>query len=244
MRALRHSVASGELTEVLSDATNTSLTASLTPLSRHPGALRHSVASGELTEVLSKATNTSLTASLASAVAFSPPSTLDADPDTGAASGGAVGVGVVVYLIIGAGVDVWGVRRMGVGVVVYLILGAGVDIWGVWRNPAAQRSPHVAKLLWLLFGIMGAHRFYLKHPKVGVIYLCTLGGFGIGWLADLYLLRRLLFSSEPSGSRREAAKDVVRQLRQGGKATASMFAEKVQANRTARHQKALQQAYA
>jgi hypothetical protein len=33
-------------------------------------------------------------------------------------------------------------------------------------DPAAQRSPLIAKALWLCFGLLGAHRFYLKHPKV------------------------------------------------------------------------------
>jgi len=36
----------------------------------------------------------------------------------------------------------------------------------------------------LLFGWLGAHKFMQKKYGLGILYLCTLGLFGIGWLID------------------------------------------------------------
>lgn len=42
-------------------------------------------------------------------------------------------------------------------------------------------------LITLFFGWLGAHRFMKKQYLIGAIYLCTLGGFGIGWTVDTIL---------------------------------------------------------
>lgn len=42
-------------------------------------------------------------------------------------------------------------------------------------------------LLWI-FGFTGSHRFYYGRPISGLIYFCTLGLLGIGWLIDLFLI--------------------------------------------------------
>ncbi|GAM25498.1 hypothetical protein SAMD00019534_086730 [Acytostelium subglobosum LB1] len=46
----------------------------------------------------------------------------------------------------------------------------------------------VAYLLWFFLGVFGVHRFYLNRPCSGVLYLFTLGVFGIGWLVDICLI--------------------------------------------------------
>ena len=40
-------------------------------------------------------------------------------------------------------------------------------------------------LWWLTLGVFGAHRFYLGRKGSGVLFACTGGVFGIGWVADL-----------------------------------------------------------
>ena len=45
----------------------------------------------------------------------------------------------------------------------------------------------VAYLLWLV-GFMGVHRFYFGKKITGVIWFCTLGLLGIGWLIDIFLI--------------------------------------------------------
>ena len=51
-------------------------------------------------------------------------------------------------------------------------------------------SSGVAYLLWLagLVGVCGLHRFYLGKPWTGLLWLFTVGLFGIGQLIDLLLI--------------------------------------------------------
>ncbi|MDR0786088.1 MAG: TM2 domain-containing protein [Treponema sp.] len=50
------------------------------------------------------------------------------------------------------------------------------------------KSKGVAYLLWFFLGVFGAHRFYLEKIGTGVLYLLTVGVFGIGWIIDLFTL--------------------------------------------------------
>lgn len=56
--------------------------------------------------------------------------------------------------------------------------------------PAVENNSHsiaIGYILWI-FGFMGAHRFYYGKPVTGVIWFCTLGLLGIGWIIDLFLI--------------------------------------------------------
>ena len=52
------------------------------------------------------------------------------------------------------------------------------------------KSKLVALILCVLFGCFGIHYFYVGRFFMGILYLCTLGFFGIGWVIDI--LRILL----------------------------------------------------
>jgi RND superfamily putative drug exporter len=53
-----------------------------------------------------------------------------------------------------------------------------------------RKSVGIAYLWWFVFGLFGGHYFYLGRTSRAVVWLCTLGICGLGWLADLYTLPR------------------------------------------------------
>lgn len=55
---------------------------------------------------------------------------------------------------------------------------------GTWRNK------WVALILCVLFGWLGVHRFYEGKVFTGLLYLCTLGFLGIGWIVNIVRLAK------------------------------------------------------
>ena len=56
----------------------------------------------------------------------------------------------------------------------------------------------VAYLLWFFVGWLGVHRFYLGHNGIGVLYLLTFAGFGIGWVIDALIMPQLVQQANTS----------------------------------------------
>ena len=50
---------------------------------------------------------------------------------------------------------------------------------------ASDKSKKVALILCILFGIMGIHYFYVGRIGKGLVFMCTGGMFGIGWILDI-----------------------------------------------------------
>lgn len=46
----------------------------------------------------------------------------------------------------------------------------------------------VALILCIFLGYFGIHNFYVKKSKLGILYLFTIGLFGIGWIVDIVLI--------------------------------------------------------
>ena len=61
-------------------------------------------------------------------------------------------------------------------------------------NVSQKRSKWTAFFLCLFFGFLGAHKFYEGKTGMGILYLLTVGLFGIGWLIDCIAL---LFKPNP-----------------------------------------------
>lgn len=68
------------------------------------------------------------------------------------------------------------------------------------------KSKGVAYLLHIFFGFLGAGRFYVGDIGMGILNLLTMGGFGILWIIDLFLLsgrvdyRNALFAARTAGT--------------------------------------------
>lgn len=47
-----------------------------------------------------------------------------------------------------------------------------------------------AYVLWLFGGIFGVHHFYLRRDRHAFVWWTTLGGFGVGWLGEIFRIPR------------------------------------------------------
>ena len=54
--------------------------------------------------------------------------------------------------------------------------------------PGRPKNKWVAFLLCLFLGYLGAHKFYEGRIGLGILYLFTVGLFGIGWFIDCIVL--------------------------------------------------------
>jgi len=61
----------------------------------------------------------------------------------------------------------------------------GHTVTVVIAHPPAQKSLGEAYLLCFPLGLLGLHNFYLRRYGMGVFYLLTGGGVGIGWIVDM-----------------------------------------------------------
>lgn len=50
----------------------------------------------------------------------------------------------------------------------------------------SDKSRFVYLMLAIFCGELGIHRFYAGRVGMGILYLCTGGLFGIGWIVDIF----------------------------------------------------------
>jgi hypothetical protein len=53
------------------------------------------------------------------------------------------------------------------------------------EEPKKEKNKRIAFFLCLFLGFFGAHKFYEGKTKAGLLYLCTVGLFGFGWMFDI-----------------------------------------------------------
>jgi TM2 domain-containing membrane protein YozV len=73
------------------------------------------------------------------------------------------------------------------------------------RFASGRLNYNVAWLLLALGGVLGLHRFYMGKWLTGLLYLCSLGLLGLGWLYDLWTLNSQISEQnfyEPPARRR------------------------------------------
>lgn len=77
---------------------------------------------------------------------------------------------------------------LGVGWLIDLFLIPSMDRQADRRYHPGPIDYTIAWILLTFLGLFGIHRFYLGKWVTGIIYLCTGGLFGMGWLYDLWTL--------------------------------------------------------
>ena len=56
-----------------------------------------------------------------------------------------------------------------------------------------EKSTVITYFLWFFFGLFGGHHFYLERDIHAFLTWSTIGGgFGVGWLRDLFCLKRYI----------------------------------------------------
>jgi TM2 domain-containing membrane protein YozV len=77
---------------------------------------------------------------------------------------------------------------LGIGWLVDLFLIPSMDAEADLKYKSGPYNYSVAWVLLVFFGLFGIHRFYLGKWPTGILYLCTGGLIGIGYLYDLCTL--------------------------------------------------------
>jgi TM2 domain-containing membrane protein YozV len=75
-----------------------------------------------------------------------------------------------------------------IGWIVDLFLIPSMDDEASRRFEEGDIDYSIAWILLIFLGLFGVHRMYMGKWISGIIYLCTLGLFGLGWLYDLWTL--------------------------------------------------------
>ncbi|MBE0623571.1 MAG: TM2 domain-containing protein [Burkholderiales bacterium] len=77
---------------------------------------------------------------------------------------------------------------LGIGWLIDLFLIPGMDREADLRFRAGRVNYSVAWVLLTFLGLFGVHRMYIGKWLTGILYLCTAGLFGIGYLYDFWTL--------------------------------------------------------
>ena len=88
---------------------------------------------------------------------------------------------------------------LGIGWLIDLFLIPGMDREANLRFRAGRVDYTVAWVLLTFLGFFGVHRFYMGKWVTGIIYLCTMGLLGIGYLYDFWTLNEQITVVNASG---------------------------------------------
>jgi TM2 domain-containing membrane protein YozV len=75
-----------------------------------------------------------------------------------------------------------------IGWIIDLFLIPSMDAAADRRYVPGRLDYNLAWILLAFLGLFGIHRFYMGKVLTGILWLCTGGLFGLGWLYDLWTL--------------------------------------------------------
>ena len=104
----------------------------------------------------------------------------------------------------------------------YLVSKANQDIRKLKTGTPLEESRYSildAYLLSIPLGFLGLHHFYLGNYKRGVLFLCTLGIFGLGWLADLFQMPMIVAEANKQKQLQRRLAAALNQQQHGNTAT-------------------------
>jgi TM2 domain-containing membrane protein YozV len=88
---------------------------------------------------------------------------------------------------------------LGVGWLIDLFLIPGMDREANLRFRAGRVDYTIAWVLLTFLGLLGVHRLYMGKWVTGIVYLCTAGLLGIGYLYDFWTLNDQITVVNASG---------------------------------------------
>lgn len=97
------------------------------------------------------------------------------------------------------------------------------------KSRGAGKSVVFAYVCWLFGGMFGLHLFYLRRDAHGFLTWSTLGGYGLGWLADITKIPRYVREANEDP---DLMKEIYRKMRQHKKVR--YFADKEPVHNTKR----------
>ncbi len=92
---------------------------------------------------------------------------------------------------------------LGVGWIIDLFLIPGMERKAELRYKTGETDYSVAWILQTFIGYLGVHRMYMGKWLTGILYLCTAGLAGIGWVYDFCTLNTQI--SERNAAKRDRA---------------------------------------
>jgi TM2 domain-containing membrane protein YozV len=88
---------------------------------------------------------------------------------------------------------------LGIGWLIDVFLIPGMDREADRRFRAGHIDYTIAWLLLTFLGLFGVHRMYMGKWVMGIVYLCTAGLLGIGYLYDFWTLNEQITVINASG---------------------------------------------
>lgn len=89
---------------------------------------------------------------------------------------------------------------LGIGWLIDLFLIPGMDRAAEKKYAFGRYDYSVAWILQTFLGMFGVHRFYLGKYVTGLLWLCSLGIFGVGYLYDYFTLNGQVNERNRSGA--------------------------------------------